>query len=378
MTPSRLAVIGLVTVALASVPCVAYGYASEATPEMIERLPAMQRWFPDPGDPGSWIQPDPDTDCWICHGTQAADEPSGPHGGYLATTNKCAVCHSIHVAPAASGQLLPAATVKDTCETCHDGTAGQGVYGAIAARGLTVVSAHRIVETTEPTTTNIPGGDGATGESRTVTFSGPGGNLTCSDCHSPHATNVVEPFTGDRARSSLTTVVTSTRLLKRRPTSASADAARYGSDWCGGCHQGRLSGSGPVGNHPVESSVTQTQTAPFHYENIVRVTGNLTSSVELGTLGRNNRGYVMPDKPRSGLQAGHYPICQQCHEDVRNVGDQSPQQIDPTEQFVISALDGQSASDNPRFQVFPHESTTRRLLVETDDDLCLNCHGQPD
>jgi hypothetical protein len=38
-----------------------------------------------------------------------------------------------------------------------------------------------------------------------------------------------------------------------------------------------------------------------------------------------------------------------------------------------------AASDNPRFQNFPHETLGYRLLVEAtttaySDDLCLNCH----
>ena len=388
MTARRLLVIGLLAAAMMSVAASAYAYSTEATSGMIDNLPLMRAYLADPEDPDSWVYPDPETDCYICHGTQAADERSGPHGNYLTSTNKCATCHSVHTAPAGGALLLPAATIKETCETCHDGTSGTGVYGAIKARtGVVPVSAHRIVLTTDPTTNSIPGGDGETGGDRDVSFSGPGGNLTCSDCHSPHGNNVVEPFTGDRARSSLDVTVTSTRLLKRRPNSASADVGVYGSDWCGACHQGRLSGSGELANHPVDSSVTQTQTVPFSYDNIVRVTGANTSVVETGTLGRNNFGYVMPDKltpgqPRADLQVGHYPICQQCHEDARSVGDETPQQIYDgalgSELFSITATDGANAGDNPRFQVFPHESSNSRLLVETDDDLCLNCHGQPD
>ena len=30
--------------------------------------------------------------------------------------------------------------------------------------------------------------------------------------------------------------------------------------------------------------------------------------------------------------------------------------------------------DNPPFQNFPHETMNERMLVETDDDLCTNCH----
>ncbi len=364
MTARRLIVIVLSAAAMVSLAGVAYAYPSELDPSKWDSLPAVN----------TWSDPDPTTECWVCHGTQAADERSGPHGGYLATTNKCVTCHAVHMAPVDSVLLLPAATVKETCETCHDGTGGTSVYGAIAAQGLTVNAAHRMVGTTNV----IPGGDAASGGSLETTFTGSGGNLTCTDCHSPHGSHVVASFTGDRARSSVDTTITSTRILRQRPTGATADVATYGSDWCGQCHAGRLSGSGATGNHPVDSSVSQTQTAPFYYDNVARVTSTLTTTTEMGTMGRNNFGYVMPD-PRSGLQDGHYPICQQCHEDARNLGDEVPQQIYPvTEVYSVTATDGAGVSDNPRFQVFPHESQVVRFLIETDDDLCLNCHGQPD
>jgi hypothetical protein len=41
---------------------------------------------------------------------------------------------------------------------------------------------------------------------------------------------------------------------------------------------------------------------------------------------------------------------------------------------LVASLDGASASGNPRFQNFPHETQNEHLLVETADDLCLNCH----
>jgi len=50
--------------------------------------------------------------------------------------------------------------------------------------------------------------------------------------------------------------------------------------------------------------------------------------------------------------------------------------------FKITDVDGLPSdpvvnSDNPRFQVFPHESENDAFLIETDNDLCLNCHKQP-
>lgn len=344
-------------------------------------------------------QPPTGKSCPECHGMEEGQvstttvDPTrkGPHGGYSTGTQKCATCHTIHNANLGSVALLPAATIKDTCNSCHDGTGGQGVYGVIEARGLTVQSAHDVEET------NIIPGGALDGSSRTATFSADGGFLTCSDCHSPHDAATVEAFTGDRVRESTPTAfpgVSATltnRLLKQRPTSSVTTVTVYGSDWCASCHMGRLSShdASAVANHPSDSLAT-TDT-PFTYENVARETGADTTSTEMGTLGANNYGYVMWESTgtpsvRSPLQAGHYPICQQCHEDARHVGDDplSPLMISTQngfdERFHITAADGApdgstASTDSPRFQVFPHESQNERLLIEdTTDDLCLNCH----
>ena len=331
--------------------------------------------------------------CVECHGSDTPDgsESSGPHGGYTATSKKCATCHSAHKAPADGIVLLPAATVLATCQTCHDGTSGQGVYGVIKARtGVDPAdpaeagAAHRMLDTETDPITAIPGGDSTGGGSRPATFSGIAGGLTCSDCHSPHGSNVVDPFTGDRARSTTDTAgldsasgFRSTRLLRQRPTSMDPEwppVTTYGSDWCGACHAGRLSGHAAgtqVRNHPVDSTGT------FYYDR-VRIDDTTT-----GPLGRSNAGYVMPGKQANG---GYGPICQQCHEDARSVGDDLVSykgKIAPGEEFNITDIDGlptddpigvKASSDNPRFQVFPHESDNDAFLVETGNDLCTNCH----
>lgn len=363
----RTILIIIIVLTLSAVPAVAYAF-NETTSTVI-------------------TNPINNETCGSCH-PNIAEPPSynfalfvGPHGGYTTTSSKCASCHSVHAAPQDSILLLPGATLTETCLTCHDGTQGRGVYGAIAARlgGGAVTSGHSV-----DTTNVVPGGDANTGGSTTMTFAGVGNTLACSDCHSVHAANVVEPFLGDRLRSSsMPIAVPTNKLLKQLPGAATEPVTEYGSDWCLGCHQGRASDLSTVHNHPAESAGT-TDT-PFTYGYIARlVSDDPTSETEIsetdflngppwGGLGGSNRGYLMP-YPRTPEQEGHDPICQQCHEDSRDVGaltgDGSVGDAAP----FSPSVDGASDTANPRFQNFPHESTNRKLLVETDDDLCLNCH----
>lgn len=315
------------------------------------------------------------------------------------------MCHTLHDAPSGF-KLLPAESVKATCFTCHDGTAGFGVYGAVAARGLTVGGGHSV-----DTTTVVPGGNATTGGSASTVFRGPSGTMTCSDCHSPHESDTIAPFVGERVRLRAAPIqsVYSDKLLKKRPTGSEKTATVYGSDWCMTCHKGRSSG-GMVLNHPVESKLTQA--SPYYYNNLptywcadtaayelgltqtttwVRMgaIGNiaLSGSVRHPTPGSPSFGeswvYQSPwlmAYPRTALHSGHAPICQQCHEDSRECGELS---VDGTAAVVVgdrlNPVDadgriGAGAAPNPRFQNFPHETQNSNMLVETADDLCLNCH----
>ena len=341
---------------------------------------------------------------------------SGPHGIYKTTTNRCAMCHTLHDAPTGF-KLLPGATIKATCFTCHDGTQGYGVYGTIQARtGSPAPGGHSIENTNV-----VPGGDVASGgSSSAVTFRGPSGSLTCSDCHSPHDSNTVAPFTGERIRiRALEGPVYSTKLLKKQPTGASAPIDYYGSDWCAGCHKGRTSG-GAVHNHPVETKATRP--ADFYYYNrlaVYRTAGfptdgqyesgaltpltNANASIgaigNLMTKGPAGEGSAHPITtspvfaeanyhsspwlmayPRSAVHTGHAPICQQCHEDTRECGELSADGAtvsiirDGVWTGEVDGLETNAFVTNPRFQNFPHETEDSFMLVETGDDLCLNCH----
>lgn len=326
------------------------------------------------------------TDCEGCHRETWPwfDTKLGPHGNYTTSTDKCDVCHTIHAAPS-SNKLLPAVTITDTCYACHDGTGGYGVYGAIEARGLTVGAEHSIDETNV-----IPGGDAATGGSAVTTFTGTNGYMSCGDCHSPHDSKTVAGFRGERIRFHSDELTygapdkewRTSHLLRQRPTGADTTVTVYGSDWCRACHKGRTSG-GAVHNHPVDAS--DTQASPFYYDRVAVVTADDSLLTTYGTMGLEGtstpnlywhaRGFVMPS-PRTTEQAGHYPICQQCHEDARDVG--SPGAVNP--QQVQRYGDGREdesgggSTDTVLFQNFPHEGQNANFLVETGDDLCTNCH----
>lgn len=318
--------------------------------------------------------------CTGCHPANDERARSGPHGGYTTGTNKCATCHNTHNATG-SLLLLPAQSVRATCEVCHDGTGGEGVYGVLESHGIEPRAMHRI-----ETTRIVPGG-AADGSSVETTFSGIGFTLTCVDCHSPHDNETVEPFIGDRARivgDTSQTVVASSRLLRQHPTSSDTTVTVYGSAWCATCHRGEMNGTHVVNNHPTENPEDEDA---FTYSRVAVVDGVGSRDTTYGPLGGNNFGYVMPElsgtTTRTPQQTGHYPICQQCHEDARSVGDSiatAQGTISTSEVFSVGEVDTQSGettytgANNPRFQTFPHEGANPGLTIETGDDLCLNCH----
>ncbi|MDO8914852.1 MAG: hypothetical protein Q7W16_02060, partial [Coriobacteriia bacterium] len=114
---------------------------------------------------------------------------------------------------------------------------------------------------------------------------------------------------------------------------------------------------------------------PFTYDSVALLASDtMTDTTVLGSMAETNRGYLMPF-PRTPEQGTHTPICQQCHEDTRNVGVLSAAgtQAQPLPS-TITTPDGWTDTDNPRFQNFPHETINATMLVEVDDNLCMNCH----
>lgn len=308
------------------------------------------------GDPSGQ---DPPLPCEACHGDFS--EPSGPHGGYLTTTNKCQVCHSVHSAPADGILLLPAATITGTCRFCHDGTGGIGVYESIAARaGADAVKGEHSVDVTR----TVPGGSTELTE-----------NLDCGSCHSPHGSNTVEPFLRDTGHAFASTeAVYSTCLLRDNLNGESV--ALYGAQWCAGCHDQRHSDYPSMPNHPVNADsnlgyddVVHTQPATSN-KWIQHVEAEFDLVNNQG-LGRGNGAYTMPPVAETNdgrTLTAFAPLCQQCHEDFRDV------ESGFDANFNDYGLAAPYGVTNPAFVSFPHQTTSLYLLVEANDDLCTNCH----
>jgi len=104
--------------------------------------------------------------CTVCHNPNPMGTSSGPHGGYFSGSRACGTCHGVHDA-IGTLKLLPGDTVKDTCGVCHDGTGGRGVYGTLAARGVSVGADHSLESTNV-----VPGGNAGTGGSSVMAFRG--------------------------------------------------------------------------------------------------------------------------------------------------------------------------------------------------------------
>ena len=372
----RTLILSLAILALGAVPAFAYKESSSqmatssTTPNSCPTCHGLEYISQPTSSVASVSKPS----TWSAFDTEASStvgSRKGPHGGYTSGTQKCQTCHVIHDAPG-NVALLPQNTIDATCYTCHDGTGGGGVYGVIRFRtGVAPAAQHRVgaASLNGSAKVTVPGGDPITGGSIDTTFTGENGALTCTDCHSPHNSKTVKPFIGDRKRSVADTssAIPTNKLLRQTPTKGTTVVTEYGSDWCEACHKGRHSAASTIGNHPA----ADTTTAPgWDYSHVNVVTGFNTNAVAAakGSLGGSNFGYVMQPG-----EAQPFPICQQCHEDARTVGNTTQFQVSSTTESFTTNADGVNGG-NPRFQNFPHESQNPSFLIETGDGLCLNCH----
>ncbi|HWI54619.1 MAG TPA: hypothetical protein VNT57_02925 [Desulfobacteria bacterium] len=393
-------------------------------------------------NPGDKLSTYGATDCELCHANSAVRNAYGPHGGYTTTTNYCQTCHVVHNRPggrqAVNSKLLVGATVTDTCQFCHDITGSDiAPYSTTKMSGPSEIqSAHRIqgITTGNSVITDwagydqIPGGDPSTGGSALLDASQgdlSGLKLTCDSCHTPHGLRTLLPYLGESVVKSSTSsndvqpgfqvFYLTSRLLKVSLQVDGAVYSDYGSGWCAGCHQGRLSmtGNGSF-NHPVDQDANAYDWGTIAQERGILENGGTADDVNLGTSltatgkkpisvlvydfsgeetsdvwvkmfgdngiesfnvtpkvaadPRSNMWYTMDNlDPISGdtrldgyRSIDNYPngpACQQCHASGRDVENA----------FV--------AGSNPEVSSFPHISKNQYLLVENSDDLCTNCHG---
>ncbi len=368
----RLSIVTAALLSLSVVPAFAYPESTvnvepSGTPPLCSDCHGLESRTQDPATVGQASKPS----TWSAFDSEAGTfvgSRKGPHGGYTSGTQKCSTCHMVHNA-SGNTALLPEATIADTCNTCHDGTGGGGVYGVIAYRSgpasRTAGAGHRIgPDSLNATgTVTVPGGSTTGNGSLETTFTGENGSMTCTDCHSPHNADTVDPFIGDRKRSSAdtSTRVATNRLLRRMPTKATVAVDKYGSDWCESCHKGSHLA---VSNHAVSRNADG-----YYYNNVVVRSGydSTVASAAPSSLGGSNLGYV------ASRTVDPAPICQQCHEDARHVGDVQRFAVSSTAESFTVNTDGVGGG-NPQYQNFPHETLGANLLIEQDPDLCTNCH----
>jgi predicted CXXCH cytochrome family protein len=195
--------------------------------------------------------------------------------------------------------------------------------------------------------------------------------------------------------------------------------SEYGSGFCYSCHKGRignkLPGTAAASTTRLNAGFTELggNNHPTNMTTAYRSVGALANGLAL-----SNQGFVMdtaapasgsgggtggqagaPTHPDGLIARDTAPICQQCHEDSRDV--ESAFSYTDTDKSVpfshaINTLLGFESANpasvapsflyagNPRFQNFPHETVNFRQLVEggdsaqigggNNDDLCLNCH----
>lgn len=211
----------------------------------------------------------------------AARADNGPHGGFTATTDKCAACHRAHTAIGES--LLTQATVKDLCYSCH-GTGRQGsttdvqlgmgnagaalrgggfqyvtmnTTGSAAAPGSAPVSSAHSVEGT-----GTVWGYGAINATADPGLAGVA--MACTACHDPHGgsgSNGQATYRilrtqpqGVPAGGSADVTDQATKVYSISANNAGSPGSYFGqhytgtgadlAKWCSQCHTRHLAGAG--------------------------------------------------------------------------------------------------------------------------------------
>lgn len=310
--------------------------------------------------------------CASCHHKWSASAPYDPHsflsypyalphGNYTASSDKCLMCHMAHEA-SSSAQLLVGATVSATCMTCHNQTGAKGVFGRIAAKGGTVRAEHTV-----DVTTTIPGGSTALSQ-----------NLYCNSCHTPHDNTVMADFATDD-------MVSNAGYPRHKLLRDDVDDAprgtytEYGSAWCAACHDRRHESRATEGlyNHPVDT------TTAYNDSGVATSTPDPGPTPKLGG-GAANSGYIFTPAASNTAEEARVgygrinprpaaPICQQCHEDARDV-ESAVAPVNSNGYPLGNWSKVATTSMNPQYYDFPHQTSNPSFVVETGDDLCLNCH----
>lgn len=275
------------------------------------------------------------------------------HGPYSATSDACNDCHTIHEANA--DKLLLAASVRDTCAYCHEETGGfwADSFPTVYSSQFTAGAIHR----SDSAAVDIENPD------RHGTSTAPidGVNFSCASCHSPHGQNVVAGFASD------TTSASRSKMLRQAGGEyalgsagvqydlkgmGEIDDTEYATLWCADCHDS--ADTGEHTNHPA-----WTNSASANYDDL--------------NIGGQNDSYVMTPSYSAAevtsplTYSSQNLICQSCHEDSREVT-AAFDVTNPTSAYAYYP------TDNPKAKEFPHSTENASMLVETGDDLCLNCH----